>query len=494
MKKTIYAVIITLLHFLTFSQNVTLISGSEKIKWLELNFNLVGADNQGFYTIDCSLDMLNNFTLTKYSSADMNKIYSQKIQTPSVNNKKCQAKKILLLDNVLVLFTTLYDGTDDLHKLYANKFNPDGSLNPDSKLIAEIKTIDKKTKGFFKLSLSESKKTILVLAERPSNETDRISYDWKVIDKDLNTLWDKSINLPYYGIDSDLIVKMEYKNDKIYFIATNLKDISNKDRKNAIAENKLYCYDLKTSKLTDIVLNVTTKSLFDLNINFNDKNQVILTGLYTFSNLLDKQVFFNKTNMLRKVNGAFCSIYSENLIETIYEDSIESIVEGYLHYINDVHIQKDGTIILISENREYKEGASTDHFSRDAFIFAFNSINKAKWSKRIKKTQHDVGENELFSTISLSNNNNNLALLVNDNKENIVEKNGDNLTFQNFTLKKNAKTNIINLDTKGNSLVQEFSNSEDVLYCGVKCRISPNEMIIALKTNNGNVYGKITLK
>jgi hypothetical protein len=399
---------------------------------------------------------------------------------------------------MLVLFTTQYDGNDNLHKLYANKFNPDGSLNPDSKLIAEIKTIDKKTKGFFNLSLSESKKIILILAERPSNDTDNIRYDWKVIDRDLNVLWDKSVNLPYYGISSELIVKMEYNNNKIYFVATNLKDISIKDRRKAIAENKLYCYDLKTSKLTDVILDVKSKSWFDLNLKFNENNQVILTGLYSYSKESDKQVFFSKTSELRDAHGAFCSIYDENLVGAVFKDSIEGMARGFLNYVNDVFLQKDGTVILVSENKDYKrnEGGTTDYYSGSVFIFAFNPINKTKWNKKINKSQHDI-EYVLFSTISLSNNNS-LALLINDNKENTIEKNGNNLTFQNFTLKKNAKTNIIDLDIKGNlkenNLVPAFSNAESVVYCGVRSRISPNEVIVALKTNNGNVYGKITLK
>lgn len=502
MKRTFYTIIIVLLHLFAFSQNISITIGNEKIKWLEFARRFVGSDNQGFYTADYSEDLSSNFTLTKYSSTDINTLYSQKIKVPTVNDKECLVKTILLVENTLVLFTTQYDKNNNLNKLYANKFNSDGSINPDSKLIAEIKAIDKKTKGFFRLSVSESKKSIIVLSEQPSSETDNIRYEWKVIDKDLNTLWDKSVNLPYYGISSDLIVKMEYKNDKIYFIATNLKDISIKDRKNAKAENKLYCYDLKQSKLTEVILNIRTKSLFDLNINLNDKNQVILTGLYSFSKVLDKQVFFNKTNELRDENGAFCSIYSENLTEILYNDSIENKTDGYLYYVNDVFVQNDGTVIFVSENKNYSgnQGGTPDYNSGGVLIHAFNPINKTKWIKKIEKSQHDVVERYLFSTISLANNNS-LALLINDNIKNTLTNTGNNsnkFIFENFQIEKNAITKIIQLDTKENikenTTVKEFSNAENVVHCNIKTRISPNEIIVSVKTEGGNKYAKITFK
>lgn len=509
MKNTFFTIILAVLNFSLFSQNITLAIGGE-IKRSDYDKRLVGADSKAFYTADYSEDMSSDFTLTKYSCLDVKMIYSKEIQIPKANDKKCNAKTILLVDGDLILFTTQHDKTSQVTKLYANKFNSDGSISQDSKLISEIPAIDKKKIGFFYFTISENKKTIVVLSEKPTNETDSIRYNWKIIDKDLTVLWNKSMNLPYYGISSDYTEEMDYKNDKVYFIATNLKDLSIKDRKKAIAKNKLYCYDFKKTKLTELLLNIDYKSLFDLNLNFNEKNQVILTGLYSYSpDVPYKQVFFNKNTWLRNESGAFFEIYDETLETNIYKDTISNDGSVSQFYINDVILKNDGSVIIISESNHTSEshkmsssmdgsGASSSitYYTGDVLIHSFNPNNKSKWIKRIEKFQYVTEmESDFFSTLSLSNNNT-LALIINDNRKNNLE--SPVFKFENFKLEKNAQTKIIQVDYTGNikenQSITDFIDSKNIIRCKRKIRINESEIIVGIKTEDGNRFAKISLK
>lgn len=499
MKNTFFTIILAVFNFCLFSQNITLTIGGE-IKRSDYDKRLVGADSKAFYTADYSEDMSSDFTLTKYSCLDVKMIYSKEIQIPNVNNKKCNAKTILLVDGDLILFTTQYDKANQVTKLYANKFNSDGSISQDSKLISEIPAIDKKQVGFFYFTVSENNKTMVILSEKPSSETDSIRYNWKIIDKDLTVLWNKSMNLPYYGLSSDYTTKMDYKNDKVYFIATNLKDLSIKDRKKAIAKNKLYCYDFKKSKLTELLFNVDYRKLFDFNLNFNNKNQIIVTGLYSYSDKSDKQGLFNIDSQLRRESGVFFEIYDETLETNFYKDTIPN-EDNRAYYVKDVFLNNDGSVMIISENNytveSHKMGNAPtyDYNSNDVLVHVFNPNNKSKWIKRIKKEQHDTMESDFFSIISLSNHNT-LSLFINDNRKNNLE--NPVFKFENFQLEKNAQTKILQVDNTGiikeNKSTTDFIDSKNIIRCKRKIRINESEIIVGIKTEDGNRFAKISLK
>lgn len=483
-----------------FPQYPSIKIGETKISELGSDYiPFIGADSQAFYTSDYYEDLTSNFTITKYSSKEMNIIDIKKIQVPVINDNKTCVKKVLLIDGKLILFASQYDKTNNVNRLYAININSDNKLEQSYKLISEIKTIDKKLKGFFNVTLTEDKESLIILSELPSAESDKIRYSWQIMDKNLNILWNKSINLPYYGIASDLVAKMEYRNEKIYFIVTNLKDdITIKKKINGV--NKLYCYDLKTSKLTELLLNIQSKSLFDLNINFNQKNHLVLTGLYSYSKVIDKQVFFNHTRELRTENGAFCEVYSENLENILYKDSLVSTYGGFEYYLNDVFIQNDGSIFLVSENREVigSKNGSSDYYSGGVKVHYFNSDTKVKWMKDINKNQHEVVEGGCyyyFSTLSLIKNNN-LFLIINDNKNNNLESSKYN--FENFQLVKNIETKIIKINESGNiqtdKSIDDFIDSKNVVYCKTKSRINEIEIIVGSKGGNGKTFAKISLK
>lgn len=485
------------------SQNFSVKFGETNIKGLGTDYvPFIDADSENFYTASGFFeDLTGSFTITKYSSSDMNLVDTKKIQTPEINGGKTNAKKVVLVNGKLILFVMQYDKVKNVNRLYADEINADNKTQ-EYKLIAEIKAIDKKTKGFFSITLSEDKKSIIVLSEMPSTEADNVRYTWQILDEKLNEVWNKNITLPYHGIASDLVIEMDYKNDKVYFIATNLKDDATMKMKRTNGINKMYCYDFKQSKLTEHLFNIETKSLFDLNINFNHKNQVVLTGLYSFSKVIPAQVFFNHTRELRTEDGAFCEIYSENLENILYNDSVGNGYSSFEYYMNDVFVQDDGSVFFVSENKE-KVGrgdgsGSYDYYSKGINIHYFNPNKNIKWAKRIAKEQHEVVEGACyyyFSTLSLIKNNN-LFLVINDNQKNNLE--NSDYRFQNFIAVKNAETKVLKIDEAGNisqdKSVLEFVDSKNTVYCKINSRINPSNIIVGSNTENGKKFAKISLK
>lgn len=483
------------LQFSVFSQKISIVASKTKSPSYGMGA-LTHADEEVFYVSGHIEESSASFIVTKYSCSTMNQVYAQKIKVPEVNGKECDVKKVLLVDGNLILFTTQVDKSDGLHKLYANKFNEDGTLNTESKLMASIKPVNKKLRGFFKVGLAENKKNIIILAELASTETENIKYSWRILDKNLNLILENSLELPYYGIEEYTVPDMDYKNDKVYFIAWRLKHIlDKKEREKTSSEKKLYCYNLKNSKLTEVTLNTTSSSLFDVSMKFNANGQVILTGLYSTE---PGSFFYNTSSFYRKEAGAFCEVYSDNLDTLIYKDVVQNDGDGYLFYLNDVFLQKDGTVILVSELKDISVGyggsKQSEHLSGKVLIHAFNPVTKQKWLKSITKRQSDPGLNNFFSTLALSDGNN-LAFIINDNRKNNL---GSDLKFENFGLiDKNVQTKVLIADTKGtlkeDNSVAEFSEDFRV-YCMVNKRISASEMIVSVKTEEGVKLAKITFK
>lgn len=494
MKRILPFLLVIMSQLPVFSQTFSITTGNSDSKWLSAgDFTL--ADEDAFYSSGHIEGSSSSFVLTKYSSSTMDQVYQQKIKVPEVNGKECEVKKLILVDGSLILFTTQLDKSDGLHKLYANKFNEDGTLSSESKLIASIKPANKKLEGFFKVVTAENKKNIIVLSEMASTETENIKHNWRILDKDLDLILENSLELPYYGIDEPTVPEMNYMHDKVYFIAWRLKHIlDKKERDKTTSERKLYCFDLKSSKLTEVALNTESYSLFDVCIKFNSNGQVILTGLYSTE---PGSFFYNTNSFYRKEAGAFCEVYNDNLEKLIYKEQIPNDWDGYLFYLNDVFIQNDGTVMLVSEKKDISVGYGGSkpsvHLSGNVLVYAFNPTTRQNWLKVITKRQEDSGMNNFFSTLTLSDGSD-LAFVINDNRKNHL---GAGLKFENFGLiDKNVQTKVLIADTEGeikeDSSVTEFSGNY-LIYCMINIRISASEMIVSVKTEEGARLAKITL-
>jgi hypothetical protein len=447
MKKIIPLFLFVAVQLSVFSQNISIITGKTKSPSYGVGA-FTNADGEAFYVSEHIEGSSSSFIVTKYSSKTLDEIYSKKIKVPEVNGKECDVKTVLLAEGTLLLFTTQFDKTDGLNKLYANKFRTDGTIDEESKLIASVKPINKKLQGSFAVGLAENMKNVIVCTEMATSETESIKYIWKILDKNLNTTLESSMELPCYSLSNPSVRKMDYKNGKVYFISWRLRDVpKSKEKDKSPAVNKLYCYDLKNQKLTEVVLDVTHNSLFDVGISFNTKDQVILTGLYSTSE--SGYFFFAESAYNRIESGAFCEVYTDDLEKVLYKDILANDGGGYLYYVNDVLLQADGSIVLISEWKDIAEyGSSTQphHKSGDVLIHAFNPETKEKWIRRISKDQQAGSRNDLFSTLVLSAGNN-LAFLINDNRKNTL---GNALTFANFGLiDKNVQTKVLFADAKG---------------------------------------------
>ena len=510
MKNKILVITISLINFCSFSQNIEFTLSQTEHKDTK-NFKF--ADSQAFYTSDFYEYQTTSFYLSKYSSIDLKNIYATKINMPKINNKETKSLELLLIENDLVLFSTLFDKKTNKFILYATKINADGILSIESKVVSEIDAY-KKSYGYFIVRLTESKKTIIINTEKPSNETDSVRYNWKIIDKNCNILRDKSLSLPYYGNESWPVKLMEYKYDKIYFLATNLKKLPVKDQIKAPIENKLYCYDLKNEKITDYPLSIETRSLFDLHINFNTENQVILTGLYSYSDINEKCVFYdNDRPDLRRGAGALCEILNENLELNLYKNYIDfpkKKTDFTPIFLKDIYLQDDGSIILISEFKYNvgsfttitfgsNSGSSDRHFG-DILINTFDPLSKAHYVNRVSKDQIQRLEGILSSYVSISNGKK-IELFVSDTDDKKLTKNintNSEFYINNSKSYKHSKTLLLEIDNKGNMKentdVKELINREFLMMCDYKISLNQNEIIFSYENNSGQKFGKMLYK
>jgi hypothetical protein len=495
MKKIIPLLLFMAVQLSAFSQDISIITGKGQSPSYGVGAFTV-ADEEAFYVSGHIEGSSSSFVVTKYSSKTLDEIYSKKIKVPEVNGKECDVKAVVLAEGTLLLFTTQFDKTDGLNKLYANKFRTDGTIDEESKLIASVKPLNKKLQGYFKVEPAGNMKSIIVCTEMGTAETENIKYIWKILDKNLNTTLESSMELPHYSLSNPSVRKMDYKNGKVYFISWRLKDVlKSKEKDKSPAVNKFYCYDLNNQKLTEVVLDVAHNSLFDVGITFNTKNQVILTGLYSTQE--GGYFFFAESAYNRIESGAFCEVYTDGLEKVLYKDILANDGSGYLYYVNDVLLQADGTVILVSERKDLAEyGSSTQphHKSGDVLIHSFNPETKEKWLKRISKDQQEGARNDLFSTLALSASNN-LAFVINDNRKNTL---GNAITFADFGLiDKNVQTKVLLADKKGNLKENHSVTSfegDTLVYCMINKRISPSEIIVIVKTSEGRRIAKLTLK
>ena len=393
------------------------------------------------------------FVIKAIRHKDMSVVYEKKIIPPKIDNRKTIIKSVMYLNGKICLFSSLHDKKTKQNKIYVNTINSKGLINKNPIL---IHTKDIENKNYYLFRKSKDRNSILCCYWDTKNEK-KPTFNCKAINSKLNTLWEKNVEVPF---TKDIHIDV---NGNLLFLNTVMEN----DKKATNYHYELYSYNYKNNDINKALIEYGNNNIYDVKINFDNKNDIIVAGLYSNTASFKKKTFFYGSGH-RKPDGFFISKFSSILLDDKKTNffSFDSIPEN--ENLGDFHIKSlitnsSNDIIISAEQQTFytisgniKSGtpSTTTYNYNDVIISSFSSNTEPKWIVRIDKLQED-NSTRLLSYFKLSNLDNTIIIYKLDKREKSISVN----TINNFgalkTTELNNSTLNINKENYSSKIVRK---------------------------------------
>jgi len=410
--------------------------------------------------------------------------FEVKIPMPEYKGETVEFKEIHILDNQLVIFMEYFDREAQKHFLFAQQVSDKGDLQGDMIKLDEISAEKRRNAGSFSVDVYTVSKRILVFRSPPFEKYGKEKFAFKVLDKDLEIIWQDELELPYadqYFTLDDFFVD---DNDHLYVTASfddyrQTKELDG--RKKAKVElrerggnyntYKIISYDYQQKKIKEFEIALDAGlSIIDIGYNIDPAGDINVSGFYG-----DQQskgsaigVYFTKIDHktkkptslhLKEFEKEWIKGYMETFMsEKNAERSIDKGVG-----ISDLQIREfvnrtDGGLLIVGEIYRYYRSCYTDSrgYTRCTDHYIYGSIfvinvdpeGVIDWVAAIPKMQHTVNDGGYYSSYAMIVDDGGLYFIFNDNAKNYDPKKKPNKLYSMGGTKRSVTT-IAKVDNAG---------------------------------------------
>lgn len=316
-------------------------------------YSIIGEREGGIFII--KKDKKDNRYLDRFNLDDLSFDFSKDIELSRKRNSRKKSDKleymrVLLMKKNLIVFATQYDKKLKQNKLYARRYDFDGSPDGKWENIAKIQGKKKKSKGSFNVAISEDESFFVVEEAQPqSKEVNGEEYNFQVYDSDL---------IQVYGKEGIKLLKEEGKelkshkigkDNRVYFISVH----SNSD--------KLYSFDVNTEagNLKEFNITFDDKDIVESAFSFDNEGNILIVGFYTdrgkkynyglsgtFYIKLDAKTFEPIVSNTNEFDKKFLTNFMSERRANKGKSGIPLSFD-MSHFI----IKPDGSVIVMAENR-----------------------------------------------------------------------------------------------------------------------------------------------
>jgi hypothetical protein len=366
MKKMLPILLLTFTATKLFSQKVTINWGEESKK--ELMFRSF-VNGSGSDMIKLCFDVKRkgflgrNTTLTPVLTRFTDKLNEQAERVIEADEDGVVFNDLLSIKGKLFLFTSQYDKDAKSTSYYCQPLNIQ-TLNPEGKLInmGTFDAVKKSNQSSVGYDFSKDSSKILMFGNNAFKKNENEKYYIKVLDQNMQKLWDKTIELPYkdkfVSIEDQLVTNEGRVGVLIkHYDQEVTKEAIRKDGDKIPAyKTKMLVYDKENANPVEYILDIGNKfvhtlQLADDNINnlllfgmYKEKNNGYITGFFT-------AIFDKKTNEVTTKN---LNQFPQSLVEQIKIDKQGSDKESdpglsKVFRLNDVVERENGSRDFILE-------------------------------------------------------------------------------------------------------------------------------------------------
>ena len=418
---------------------------------------VVGYDAQGYYAVKHGLRtafnkaMIKKLELSHYNTA-LKLVRNREVQLGSQGN--WDFNNVVQMNNNLYLFASQLDNRNKTNKLYLRKIAKDNLTLSDAQLMASIdlrklavsspgkKAINQQYMGSFEIQLSRDSSKMLVYYDLPSARKDVQNYGFKVLDENLQVLWEKAFEVPYQSELFEIEQVRIKNNGDVYVLGLFFNGV----RRYSTARGVNYHYQLLShkengTKMVEHEIKLKDKFLLDMRLQFDVDGNILCGGFYSdlgrystagpyvvkidattnkvlFSNAEHFDIDFMTNNLARGQEAkARKKALKGKAVET-RELSVDHIV-----------LKEEGGFLLIGEQFEHvrhtsyspnmPNSSSTAYLYYDIIIINYSSDGKMLWKGFIPKHQKTANDGGAFSSYALTVVDDKMCFIFNDHALNL---------------------------------------------------------------------------
>ncbi len=523
--------------FLLSIQNINSQRGPIDINWGEeykeprnaVLTEFIGKDETGFYALRQGVG---TGMLSKDGTIFIEK-YNDRMKLRKSNEVKLQYKKnelvledIKLLGDKLVLFSSFKNRKKKIHYLFAQTISKT-SLKPknDLRIIAEVPTRTQFAEGTFSLEFSRDSSKILVFSQLPYRKNTPEKYQIKVMDKQLNEIWEQDVTLPYP--DEKFTIE-EYRVDtegNVFVLGVIFKDGYRKRRSGRPNyQYTLLTYSKNGSLAPEYKIDLKDQFITDLTFRIQKNGDPVCTGFYS-----DKNSYSMRGTYFFKINRKTGDVYNINMKEFEFDFLTELMsdrkkrraeraeesnnnkrqTELFQYDLDKLVLRSDGGAVLIAEqyyitteNDRYRDQygywqtrtTNTYHYN-DIIVVNINPDGEIDWASHVPKRQVTSNDGGYFSSYSIAVTGKAIYMVFNDNGKNFEKGKEAHKTYAY-----NGSRSIVTLaEVKPDGSVNRyplFSNKEEGIITRPKvCKqTAKDEIIIYGERNRKYKFASVIFK
>ncbi len=413
----------------------------------------IGKDADGFYALRQGLG---EGFLSKEGSIFIER-YNSRMKLVKTNEIKLTYKKkdlvfedIQLINGDLVLFTSFKNRKKKTHYLFSQTISKK-SLKPrtDFQIISQVPTRTQFAEGTFSLEFSRDSSKILVFSQLPYKNKSPEKYHIKVMDQNLESLWENDITLPYS--DEKFRIK-EYRVDKqgnVFVLGQISPDGFSRMKKGGRPNYQytLLTYTKDETLAPEYKIDLEDKFITELTFRIQKNGDPVCAGFYS-----DRSTNSMRGTYFFKIDKSTGNVYNINLKEFEFDFLTELLsdrkkrraqraeenddqrrqVELFEYDLDRLVLRSDGGAVLIAEqyyitqeNERFRDmygfwqtRVTNRYHYNDIIVVNINPAGEIDWATHVPKRQVTQNDGGYFSSYAIAVTGKAIYLAFNDNAKN----------------------------------------------------------------------------
>ena len=379
--------------------------------------------------------------------------------------------------------------------------------------------------GSFNHYVSENEEHLLIQYNLPYVKEESEKFGFHVFDKNLETVWEKEMTLPYkeelFGIEHFRI------SDKGNILLLGQLYEEKKEARKRKREGKpnytyhVISYTNNGETVNEYPIVVDDNFLTDMTIVEDDNQDIICAGFYS-----DKGTFSIKGSYFLKIDGKTKNIVSKTFKEFGIDFITQNMtkreekkvkkkeakgkdVELYEYDLDYLVLKEDGGAVLVGEqyfvvvhtytstdaNGNRTTRTTTVYNYNDFIVVSLSPEGEIEWNEKIPKRQSSSNDGGFYLSYSIALIGDNLHFIFNDHIENLNYTGKGQIKYYNG--RKDGVVTLVSLDGDGRQVRESLFAVEDAgIYTRPKVseQISKNELIIYGQRKKTQRFAKVKFK
>ena len=363
--------------------------------------------------------------IEKYRVGDFEQTYSKPLVMPVVNGRETKFVTMAELGGNLYLFVRYHHRGDARYRLYAQYITPQGDSKGRPILVDEILLDEGRRTGHFKLAFSDDQQQMALMYYPPLKRQKPQTFTLRLLDKELNTQWQQTLELPYMQ-ETIALGRPVLDNKGNIFVPAEVTNLN----RTWTARNPNY-YNLvlgcftKTSQVREFEVKLPSpkeqqqhRSISNLKLQPASNGNTIVAGLY--SNLASTRtqsdgVFYLTINPdSARIERTAILDFTQQIKRPFLSDKqlaknreLEELI------LTDIVPQDNGAMVLVAEQQYRRQRCTTDprsgvvncidHFYfGDVLALQIEADGKTISGVRIPKSQHSTNDDGPYASVAVS--------------------------------------------------------------------------------------------